>query len=93
MASMTLMELRRQLENANIDKRHVHFFAELYEHQIALENTFDELQDVVLQLAKSMERFVQLNETTQQRLQEVLKRGKIDGVDVRSVPIGDDLDS
>jgi hypothetical protein len=88
--SITLLELKRQLNESNLDKRTQYFFAELYEHQIAMAQDLDKAMSVLLSLAETVEKFVALHEATQGQVNELRSRGKIDGVDVRSMPIMDD---
>jgi hypothetical protein len=86
MPNITLMELNRQLQVSNLDKRTVYFFAELYEHQIALEQAFDQMTSVVAELTNSVQQFVNLHEATQEKMKQLMQHGQMDGVDVRSEP-------
>jgi hypothetical protein len=85
--NITLMQLKRDLEASNLDKRTVYFFAELYEHQIALEQAFEQMSGIVVGLAESVQQFVNLHEATQTKLKQMMQHGQMDGVDVRSEPI------
>lgn len=83
--SMALQELRKELENRNIDRNVQYFIAALYEHQLALEQQFDEMAKIQLQLANSMEMLVNVNGDLQGKIVKFLNRNSMPGVDVRSV--------
>jgi hypothetical protein len=83
--SMALMELKRELENRNIDRNVQYFIAALYEHQIALEQQFDEAAKVMLSMARSLEALVEANGSLQEKILKFVNRGSMPGVDVRSV--------
>lgn len=86
MPNITLMELNRQLQESNLDKRTVYFFAELYEHQIALEQAFDQMSSIVVGMAEQIQQFVNLHEATQEKMKQMMQRGQMDGVSVKSEP-------
>lgn len=85
MANMALMELRKELENRNIDKNVQYFIAALYEHQIALEQQFDEAMKVMVQMAQTIENMAMANGSLQEKVLTFLNRNDVPGVDVRSV--------
>jgi hypothetical protein len=83
------MDLKREMDNKGLDPKLAYFFGEMFEHVIALSQDLDKAMTVLLELAEQMGSFVELHRRTQEGVQHILSRGKVEGVDVSSVSIFD----
>jgi hypothetical protein len=87
--SMTFNEFNKQLRNRNIDPQTAYMLAVLFEVQLEQGKQLDACASILQGLVKTVEAFVSLNETTQQKMLQLRRdlTGEVDGVTVASEPI------
>lgn len=78
-------EFQRELQKRGIDRNNAYLFTLLYERMIQIGKDLDNQAKATLALANTLANFVQLNETMDMRLKELMKNSMPDGVEVKSV--------
>jgi len=83
--TMPFNEFQRVLNDRGIDERTAYVLTLMYEQISEISGQMDDASKILLKMAETMEGLTGLHESTQQRVREMMGRGKDIGVDLRSV--------
>jgi hypothetical protein len=82
---MQFMEFNRRLAKCRLDDDTRMILSHMFEVQIEFSKQLDTASSLIAGLVESVQNFAALHESTQQRVKELLRQGRPDGVEVYSV--------
>lgn len=82
---LTFNQFQAALEKHDVDPKIRYFLTMIFERQTHMANDLETMAKVVLQLANSVQGFVELHEATQRQVKRISRGLSADGVDVASV--------
>ncbi len=77
-------EFQRELQRSGVEPHIARLFTILFERLIHVAKETETASSICLSLANSMDGIVQLHEQTQQKMKELAKHNKTEGIEVKS---------
>ena len=82
---MQFNEFKRRLNDAHLSPQAEYLLTHMFEVQVQFSKDMNTQSNLILELANTLAKFVQLNQAMEGKMREVMGIGKEDGVEVQSV--------
>lgn len=82
---MTFNEFNRRLEKAHLSNEAMYLFSHMFEVQVEFSKAIDAIARLMEQLTDRMQSVMHINSDLVRQIQELQRRGIVDGVEVHSV--------